>query len=179
MKKLVLAFLGLAALSMPAHAQVVTLDMSKVTCGDYSGLDADTSIYFSAWMSGFFNQRAGSTAINLEGYRKNVASVESWCQRNPNANLMSALQASVASAKAGSGGATEINVGNISCGDFVASDVDFRTLIASWTGGWFMSTKNLTVVDPRYVKRNTKVTIEYCEKHKSESLMSAIEKHWK
>lgn len=179
MKKLVLAFVGFAALSMPAQAQVVTFDMSKLTCAQYTGLDPDTSADFSAWMSGWFNQRNGSTSINMEGYLKNVAGVQSWCKRNQSANLMAGLEASIARAKSGAPGPTEINVSQISCGDFLASNADLRTLVASWTGGWFMSTKNLTVIDPRYVKRNSKVTTEYCEKHKSESLMSAIEKHWK
>ena len=179
MKRLTLALFGALAVCAPAQAQVMTFDMSKLSCAEYTALDPDTSADFSAWMSGFFNQRSGSTSINLEGYQKNVASVKSWCASNPKANLMAGLQASVAKAKAGVDGPTQINVSQISCGDFLGSDGDTQTLVASWTGGWFMSTKNLTVVDPRYVKRNTKVTIEYCEKHKSESLMSAIEKHWK
>lgn len=179
MKKIAFAFLGLIGLCLPAHAQVVTFDMGKLTCGQYTALDPETSLDFSAWMSGFFNQKGGSTSINLEGYRKNVANVQSWCASNPNANLMAGLQAAVANAKPGVDGPTEINVGQITCGDFLKAGVDTQTLVASWTGGWFMSTKNLTVVDPRYVRRNTKDVVGHCEKHKTESLMSAIEKIWK
>lgn len=179
MKRLTLALIGAMAVCAPAQAQVMTFDMSKLSCGEYTVLDPETSADFSAWMSGFFNQRAGSTSINLEGYRKNVASVRNWCASNPKANLMAGLQASVANAKAGADGPTEINVSQISCGDFLGADVDTQTLVASWTGGWFMSTKNLTVIDPRYVKRNAKVISEHCAKNKKEKLMSVIEKNWK
>ena len=180
MKRLtMLALFGAAVLCTPAKAQVMTFDMSKVTCGEYSALDPDTSADFSAWMSGFFNQRAGSTSINVDGYRKNVANVQSWCASNPKANLMAGLQTAVANAKPGVDGPAEINVGQIACGDFLKADVDTQTLVASWTGGWFMSTKGLTTVDPRYVKRNSKVIANYCNKHKKEKLMSAIKKNWK
>lgn len=180
MKRLMmLALFGAVATCAPATAQVVTYDMSKLSCGTYVALDPDSSRDFSAWMSGWFNQKAGSTSINLEGYRKNVANVQSWCGSNPKANLMAGLQAAVANAKPGADGPTEINVGQITCGDFLKADVDTQVLVASWTGGWFMSTKGLTVVDPRYVKRNSKVIGEYCGKHKKEKLMSAIKKTWK
>jgi hypothetical protein len=162
----------------PAQAQV-TYDMSKVTCAQYLAMDAGTSQDFSAWMSGWFNEKAGSTAINVEGYRTNVASVRNWCASNSSASVMESLKTSVAAAKPGIGGPTTIRVSQISCGAFLEVDPDTRALISSWTGGWFMSTKNLTNVDLRYVKRNMNVIEKYCRSHKNESLMSALHKNWR
>ena len=134
-KTILLALFGAAAFCAPAHAQV-TYDMSKVTCADYSAMDAVAAQDFSAWMSGWFNQRRGVTSINLEGYRKNVANVQSWCGSNPNANIMAGLEAAAANAKPGQGGPSEINVSQITCGDFLKSPGDDQALIAScWAAG--------------------------------------------
>ncbi len=178
MKKLTLSLFAIAALGLPAQAQV-TYDMSKVTCATYLAMDDGVSRDFSAWMSGWFNEKAGSTAINLEGYRANVASVQNWCKSNANVSVMESLKNSVAAAKPGMGGPTTIRVSQISCGAFLDTDPDTQALIASWTGGWFMSTKNLTNVDLRYLKRNMEKVSKYCQKRKSENLMSAMHKNWR
>lgn len=177
-KTILLALFGVGALYAPAHAQV-TFDMAKVTCADYTAMDPVAAQDFSAWMSGWFNQRLGKTSVNLEGYHKNVASVQSWCASNPQANIMAALETAAANAKPGQGGPTEINVSQITCGDFLKSSSDDQTLIASWLGGWFMSTKNLTNIDKRYVHRNSQKVGAYCKKIKKENLISAVEKNWR
>lgn len=177
-KTILLALLGVGALCAPAHAQF-TFDMAKVTCADYSAMDPAAARDFSAWMSGWFNQRRGKTSVNLEGYRKNVASVQSWCASNPRASIMAALETSAANAKPGQGGPTELNVAQVTCGEFLKSPSDDQALLASWLGGWFMSTKNLTNVDVRYVQRNSQKVGDYCKKMKKASLISAVEKNWR
>lgn len=178
MKKLTVSLIALATLSLPAQAQV-TYDMSKVTCAEYLAMDDIVSREFSAWMSGWFNEKAGSTSFNLEGYRANVASVRNWCKSNASVSVMESLKNAVAAAKPGIGGPTTIRVSQISCGTFLETDVETRALIASWTGGWFMSTKNLTNVDLRYVKRNMDTISKYCGTRKNENLMSALHKNWR
>lgn len=64
----------------------------------------------------------------------------------------------------------------ITCGQFLSSDPDRKELIASWMSGYFSASKNLNMLDFRYVERNTKVVGAYCRTHKSETLMSAIQK---
>ena len=179
MKKAVfLAMLGAAAFCAPAHAQV-TFDMSKATCADFNALDADAAKDFPAWMSGWFNQKANDSSLNVEGYRKNVANVQSWCASNPKAGIMAGLEAAVAKAKAGTPGPTDIDAAQITCGQFLKGDLDKQGLVASWMGGWFMSSKNLTNVDIRYVNRNSKAIGTYCKKHQKDKLMAAIQKNWK
>jgi hypothetical protein len=169
---------ALALLAAPAQAQI-TYDMSKTTCAEYLAMDADSAREFSAWMSGWFNQRVGSTSINLEGFRSNVASVRTWCASNARASVMESLRISAANAKPGAGGPTTINVSQITCGGFLDADVDTQALVSSWAGGWFMSTKNLTNVDIRYVKRNLEVVGKHCRTHRSEPLMTAIQNNWR
>jgi HdeA/HdeB family len=57
--------------------------MSLVTCTQYLALPPDRSRIFSAWMSGWFNQKTGYTYVNLEAYARNVENVEAWCAANP------------------------------------------------------------------------------------------------
>ena len=57
MRKLVFG-LALATSLVPSagHAQV-TLDMTQVTCANYLAMSPSQARVFSAWMSGWFNQR--------------------------------------------------------------------------------------------------------------------------
>ncbi len=177
-KALMLAMFGAATFCAPAHAQV-TYDASKVTCADYAAMDPDTARAFSAWISGWFNQQSGSTVLNVDGYRSNVASVTNWCAKNPNQLIMAALKTSAENAKPGVGGPTSIDGSLITCGEYLKSDAETQDLVGSWMGGWFMSTKNLTVIDPRYVKRNVSVVGKACKKSPKTKLMTALQKNWK
>ncbi len=93
MKKTVI-MLALATMFAPSlsHAQV-QIDMGTLTCGDYLAMSPDMEKVFSAWMSGWFNQKKGYTTVNVDAYRKNVANVKAWCASNPKSSLMGGLQA--------------------------------------------------------------------------------------
>src|SRR5215468_6120067 len=83
------------------HAQA-TLDMTRVTCADYLALPPDRSEIFSAWMSGWFNQRLGYVSVGLSDFQRNVASIKQWCTTSPAATIMGALEsAKVAPAPGG------------------------------------------------------------------------------
>lgn len=179
-KAVILALLGAGIFCAPAHAQV-TFDMSRVTCADYLAMSPATSRDFSAWMSGWFNQQSGNSTLNVEGYRRNVASVQKWCAANANRNqlVMSGLKASVPNARPGQPGPTDIDASLITCGQFLKASAEKQSLVGSWMSGWFMSTKNLTSVDNRYVERNIRVVGTYCKRNKDQKLMAAIEKNFR
>ncbi|HMO27870.1 HdeA/HdeB family chaperone [Enterovirga sp.] len=177
-KTILLALLGAASFCAPAQAQV-TFDMAKLSCADYNAMDPIAAQTTAAWMSGWFNQRLGNTVINLEGYRRNVANVGGWCVANPSANIMAGLQAAMDNAQTQQGGPTAINAAQITCGQFLKTKGEEHLLVASWMGGWFMSTKNLTNVDPRYTRRNSEKIVAYCKGHKGESLMAAVKEIWR
>ena len=92
MKKSVL-FLMLAGATLPSvtHAQV-SIDMARVTCAEYLALPPTDSAVFSAWMSGWFNQKTGYVFVDLNAYARNVANVKSWCATNPAQTVMAGLQ---------------------------------------------------------------------------------------
>jgi acid stress chaperone HdeB len=63
--------------------------------------------------------------------------------------------------------------------DFMKSEPDKALLIASWMGGYFSASKNLSTIDLRYTKRNTEKVTKYCKSHRDETLMSAIQKNFR
>jgi acid stress chaperone HdeB len=67
----------------------------------------------------------------------------------------------------------------ITCKQFLTSDPEKQALIGSWMSGYFSATKNLNILDFRYVERNRKVVGNYCKGHKSDTLMSAMQKNWR
>ena len=92
MKKSVFCLM-LAGATWPSttHAQV-SIDMARVTCADYLALSVADSAVFSAWMSGWFNQKTGYVFVDLNAYARNVANVMSWCASNPTQTVMAGLQ---------------------------------------------------------------------------------------
>jgi hypothetical protein len=53
------------SLSQSSPRAQVMIDMSKVTCADYLAMPSDKSRTFSAWMSGYFNQKLGYAPFRL------------------------------------------------------------------------------------------------------------------
>ena len=95
MKKLVFCLTLAATTSTVAHAQV-TIDMSRITCAEYLAMPPAQSADFSAWMSGWFNQKNSYAFIDLNAYARNVANVKSWCALNSNQTVMAGLQRATA-----------------------------------------------------------------------------------
>jgi acid stress chaperone HdeB len=67
----------------------------------------------------------------------------------------------------------------ITCRQLLASDAERQALIGSWMSGYFSASKNLDTLDFRYVERNRRVIGNYCKAHKSETVMSAMQKNWR
>jgi acid stress chaperone HdeB len=67
----------------------------------------------------------------------------------------------------------------ITCKQLLDSDPDRQALIGSWMSGYFSASKNLYMLDFRYVERNGKVVRDYCKTHKSDTVMNAMQKNWR
>ena len=72
-----------------------------------------------------------------------------------------------------------IDLSLITCKQLLDSDAERQILVSSWMSGYFSATKNLNELDFRYVRRNAKVVGNYCKAHKSETVMSAMQKNWR
>jgi HdeA/HdeB family len=98
MKKTVI-MLALATMFAPSLSRAqVQIQMGTLTCGDYLAMSPEGEKVFSAWMSGWFNQKKGFTTVDLDAYARNVASVKKWCASNPKSSVMGALQAATGGA---------------------------------------------------------------------------------
>lgn len=74
---------------------------------------------------------------------------------------------------------TVLDLSLITCGQLLASDTERQALIGSWMSGYFSASKNLNILDFRYVERNRKVVANYCKTHKSDTVMNAMQKNWR
>lgn len=72
-----------------------------------------------------------------------------------------------------------IDLSLITCKQLLAAEPERQALISSWMSGYFSASKNLNVVDLRYVQRNQKVIGNYCKTHKSDTVMNAMQKNWR
>ncbi len=88
-----LGFLILVGIAAPATSQAqIAVNMSLLTCGQCLAMSPDQSRIYAAWMSGWFNQKMGTTYVNLEAYARNVENVKAWCGTNPGELVMTGLQ---------------------------------------------------------------------------------------
>ncbi|CCJ06468.1 HdeA/HdeB family chaperone [Methylocystis sp. SC2] len=70
-----------------------------------------------------------------------------------------------------------IEMSEITCKQFAEYDADTQDFVANWMRGYFNSKNNTTVIDSRYMKRNTDKITHYCKKKPKSSLMDAIQKN--
>jgi len=70
-----------------------------------------------------------------------------------------------------------IEMSEITCKQFAGYDADTQDFVANWMRGYFSSKNNITVIDSRYVRRNTDKITRYCKKKPNSSLMDAIQKN--
>ena len=120
MRKLVLG-LALATSFLPgaSYAQV-TLDMTQVTCASYLAMSPSQARIFSAWMSGWFNQRFGYITVGFDDFARNVASISQWCAGNPQTTIMAALDRSTP--QPAPTGQIKIDMSLLTCKQYLSSD---------------------------------------------------------
>lgn len=96
LRKLIWCF-ALAAITSSSVAQAqLMINVSLVTCAQYLAMPPDQSRVFSAWMSGWFNQKTGYAWINLNAYARNIENVKAFCASNPGELVMTSLERSTA-----------------------------------------------------------------------------------
>jgi HdeA/HdeB family len=86
----ILVVLAAFVLPLSVNAQVM-FDTTRVTCANYLAMSPTDARLFSAFMSGWFNQKTGHVTVDLSQYERNVANVRSWCGTNPNETVISGL----------------------------------------------------------------------------------------
>ena len=176
MRKLMLGLvLAVAIAPVSGHAQM-TIDMTRVTCADYLAMPPDRADIFSAWMSGWFNQRFGYVSVGMNDFERNIASVRQWCTMNQQRTIMAALEQSPPQ-PGPPGGQVKIDMSLITCKQYLAGDAKAQQMIGYWMSGYFRASKNQPVFDFQRFANNKRKVAAYCKKNSGESLMSAIQKN--
>src|SRR5215467_8853015 len=138
-----LAFALAIAISLLAdagHAQERE-DMTQVTCTNYLIMSPGMARTFSAWMSGWYNQKFGYTTVGLDDYDKNVASIRQWCTDNSQATIMAALVRAVAQ-PGPPAGLIKIDMSLVTCKAYLTSDSQRQDMIAYWMSGYVQASMN-------------------------------------
>lgn len=68
------------------------VDMARITCAEYLAMSPRDDAIFSAWMSGWFNQKKGYVTLDLDVYKRNVSHVKDWCANNPTQSVMASIE---------------------------------------------------------------------------------------
>lgn len=86
---------AIAILPTAAQSQLL-IDMNRLTCGQFIAMSPEQARIYSAWMSGFFNQKTGYAWVDLNAYERNFVNVRQFCAQFPNDTVMAALQRATA-----------------------------------------------------------------------------------
>ena len=85
---LAVAIIGLAGPAMAAET-----DMSKITCKEAGALPAAKTIGVAMWVNGYVHGKAGNAMLDGDKAEANAAKVADYCKKNPDATLVSAIEA--------------------------------------------------------------------------------------
>jgi hypothetical protein len=174
MRKLLFCSAVALGLLPSAGTAQVTYNMAQVSCADSLAMSPDQYRVFSAWMSGWFNQRFGFTTVGLNDFEKNTASIRQWCASYPAHTVMSVLERSPPQFVPA--GQTKIDMSLITCKQYLGSDKERQEMMTSWMSGYFRASVNQPVIDFQRSANNRKRVAAYCKKQGGETLMSAIQK---
>jgi hypothetical protein len=61
----------------------VTLDVSKITCDQYTGYKITNTQNIAIWLSGYYHGKRGDTTLETQGLVANAKKLRSYCFRNP------------------------------------------------------------------------------------------------
>jgi hypothetical protein len=69
----------LLAASLPSSAQI-SVDLNKMTCGDWLGYSRENQDFVRFWMSGYYNAAANSNVMSYDRLQSNTARVAAYCK---------------------------------------------------------------------------------------------------
>jgi hypothetical protein len=80
-----------AAAGHPAHAQVM-LDLSKITCDQWSGYKITNPQNIALWLSGYYNGKRGNTVIDTQALAAENQKLRDFCITNGQMPVMQAAE---------------------------------------------------------------------------------------
>jgi hypothetical protein len=99
--------------------------------------------------------------------------VKAWFQSNPSESVMVGLEKAIGvSALAGA----TLDFNKITCGDWLGYGPGDRDFVRYFMSGYYNAAASNSVLDYNRLQRNSRAVVAYCEKKKSRTLPTAIQK---
>jgi hypothetical protein len=171
-KLIILAFAISIVPAVVSPALAAAVDMRSISCSEYLAMPASSADKFSGWMTGWFSYKSNRTYVDFGLQQTNVASVRAWCQSNPVASVMLALESAI-NVSAFAGATLDFN--KITCGTWLAYGPEDRSFVAYFMSGYYNANVGSTVLDYDRLQRNASAVAAYCKKNKSRTLPTAIQ----
>jgi HdeA/HdeB family len=153
-------------------ALAATVDVRSITCSEYLAMPAASSDRFSGWMTGWFSYQSRRTYVDFGLQQTNVTNVRAWCQSNPGASVMVALEKSIG-VNALPGATLDFN--KITCGTWLGYGPADRDFVTYFMSGYYNANASNSVLDYDRLQRNAGAVAAYCKKNRSRTLPTAIQ----
>jgi acid stress chaperone HdeB len=78
--------------AVPAARAQVTLDLSKITCGQYTGHKVTNPQNIAIWLSGYYHGKRGDTTLDTQGLLADAKKLRDYCFKNSQTPVMQAAE---------------------------------------------------------------------------------------
>ena len=77
---------------IPTSRAQVSVDMAKITCGQFLVDEIAPSEYVAMWLSGYYNGKRNNTIIDPDALKKDEEKVNQYCQGHRDTTVMDAVK---------------------------------------------------------------------------------------
>lgn len=92
MKQLLLTTAALALASWSGAAAQVTLDVSKITCDQFTLYKITDPQNIAIWLSGYYHGQRNSTTVDTQQLAGNLKKIKDYCNLRPQETVMKAVE---------------------------------------------------------------------------------------
>jgi len=92
MKSIIAPGLILLFGAVPSAQAQVTLDVSKITCDQFTGYKITNPQNIAIWLSGYYSGKRDSTLVETQTLVANAKKLRDYCVRNPQTPVMRAVE---------------------------------------------------------------------------------------
>jgi acid stress chaperone HdeB len=86
-----------AALAIASSASAQVIDVSTITCKDFSANKKDAMVAIMMWLSGYYTRDDDPTVIDFDKVKAKTDKLADYCMKNPAVGLVPAAEPILAS----------------------------------------------------------------------------------
>jgi hypothetical protein len=101
MLALAAGLLGASTLWPGAARAQITVDVTKITCGEFASGFLDDALLLSVWLSGYYHAKRDNTILDVTQVKMNAQSLTDLCRRQPTRPVMQAVEELMGPGKTG------------------------------------------------------------------------------